>query len=363
MIINPYSFAALAPSGAAGILAACGFTVSGGVVTVEGQKNVASVSRVSIGIYRVTFNSTLPTANYGFLGSARLTDRSIDGSIFAVPCNDVGASNYSTTIVDMLICDYTGARVDPQRAGLIIFDPQDVGSDYLAAAFVTVSGTTPTIQRHTNVSSVPRQGTVVYRPTFGSALPNSDYSVFGSSRTPTGDGYGPTFYGINRNTTGSINQQTTGLIDMTMGQSSRFGGPTAYTQMEPGRFSFLARNADVAPPGTLASARITVSGTTPTVVRQTNVSGVSRLATGVYRITFATALADTDYHVFCTGRWPNFTSNDCPLVSLNANNGSSRGSRSTTQIDVCCQNFGNGSTLEVYDPAVIDIWVVKPALM
>lgn len=73
---------ALNASGSAPV-AACrawvNFSASGGVITVKGSLNIASVTRVSAGVYTINFSGSMPTANYAVFvsnsGSIALTSR------------------------------------------------------------------------------------------------------------------------------------------------------------------------------------------------------------------------------------------------------------------------------------------------
>lgn len=45
------------------------FSVSGGVVTVEGEGNIASVTRISSGIFEIDFTTPMPSDDYAFTGT------------------------------------------------------------------------------------------------------------------------------------------------------------------------------------------------------------------------------------------------------------------------------------------------------
>jgi hypothetical protein len=56
--------------------------------------------------------------------------------------------------------------------------------------------------------------------------------------------------------------------------------------------------------GIVAAVMFTVSGGTPTIVGQKNVTSITRLGTGIYRVTFASALANANYGLIASGRFP-----------------------------------------------------------
>ena len=56
--------------------------------TILAGANIASITRVSTGVYTVTFTSPMPTANYVIIGSARDTDGAED---YGAVCTILGA--------------------------------------------------------------------------------------------------------------------------------------------------------------------------------------------------------------------------------------------------------------------------------
>lgn len=342
----------------AGILAAVYFTVSGTTVTVVGQKNVATVTRNATGRYRVAFSSALANNNYGMLSSGRYVDGSTDRCALVAPDRDStsGWNTYTTAQVDI---DFTtvdsATRTDPLSCCLVFFDPSAVGSDYLAAVSWTMSGTTPTLQRQTNVASIPRVSAGVHTANFSSALASSDYSMFGSSRYPTFTNQAAALFGFNRNSTGPANRKTTALADLCCGKLQSATG-----NFDIDRGGMLIRNSDVAPRGTLAAVRFSVSGGVATIIRQWNVASVTCNATGCYRIAYTTPLVDADYGAICNGQWsPAAGNNDAPLIGINSNSSASRNVKSTTAVDIVSKGWAGSA----FDCDYVDVWIVKPWLM
>jgi hypothetical protein len=345
-----------------GILAAVHFTVTAGpTVTIIGQKNVASVVRNATGEYRITYTSALANTNYGMILGGRLADSTSELVPLVAPARNStsGRNTYSTTTVDILVSlTNATAGVDPFIVSAIIFDPSAVSSNYLAGATVTLAGAVPTLQLQKNVASVAFDATGVYRATYTSTLGNSDYSVFGSSRYPDFTTDSSPFFGRNRNSSGSIDQQTTALIDLANG---RLNVTTAGQVFDPGRYGFLLRNSDTAPRGTMAAVRFSVSGGVCTIIRQWNVSSVTYQVAGCYRVNFTTPLVDTDYGVVASGKWADTTVNDAPCIAMNRNTTNSRGNRTINNVDIASFSWGAGTP--VFDSEIVDVWVVKPWLM
>lgn len=366
MLVNPFFVVPGVIDGTqgstdAGILAAVYFTQSGGTVTVVGQKNVASVVRNATGEYRITFSSALANTNYGIILGGRFADSSSELVPLITPARNStsGRNTYSTTTVDIFISlTNATAGVEPESVSAIIFDPSAVSSNYLAGATVTVSDTTPTLQLQKNVTSVARDRIGLYRATYTSTLGNSDYSVFGSSRYPDFTTDSSPFFGRNRNSSGGFDAQTTSVIDTAVG---RLNVTTAGQVFDPGRYGFLLRNSDVAPRGTMAAVRFSVSGGVCTIVRSWNVSSVTYQVAGCYRINFTTPLVDTDYGVVASGKWADTTVDDAPCIAMNRNTTNSRGNRTVNNVDIASFSWGAGTP--VFDAEIVDVWVVKPWLM
>lgn len=342
----------------AGILAAVYATISGGVVTIVAQKNVASITRHAAGNYRVNYTSALADNNYGLMANGRFADSTADNPTLIQPNrNSTGGVNvFSTSGVD-LQCTGAGSAtpVEPAQFCCVVFDPDSVGSDYLAAASWTVSGTTVTMQQQTNVSGVSRQATGVYRATFNSALSDADYSEFGYSRYADFTNDSVPLFGQNRNTTGPRDLHSTAALDLCVGRLNT----NTSGMFDTGRGAVLVRNSDVAPRGTLAAARFTVSGGVCSLVKSWNVASVTYQTTGCYRLNFTTPLSDTDYAAICSGKWNGFTNDDTPIIGINRNSSASRNVKSTSAVDVVAVNYASS----LFDPDVVNIWVLKPALM
>jgi hypothetical protein len=340
----------------AGILAAVYFTVSGTTVTVVGQKNVASVTRLATGKYRITFSSALANNNYGMVCGGRWADSTGNNTpLITASRNTTGSINtYSTAAADIVACQGDGSIFDIAQCGVIFFDPSAVGSDYLAACSVTVSGTTPTVQRQTNVASAPRQSTGLYLANFTSALPDADYSIFGSSRYPDSTNDASPFFGPDRNTS-----RATGSINLDVGTLAKPTTPIGL--FEPGRFSMLARNSDTSPRGTLAGARFSVSGGACTLIKSWNVASIAYNAAGLFTVNFTTPLVDTDYVIFGCAKWAASAGlTDTVIIGPNRNSTTGANVKSVSSLSLVSQSWGAGTP---FDPETGEIWVVKPWLM
>ncbi len=319
----------------AGILAAVYFTVTGTTVnSITGyEKNVASVTRLAQGIYRIAFTSALANTNYGLVAGGRFIDSSGDEVVQATANRNTTSSynSYSTTQVDIVVSQ-AGSRTafDPEHLAVIIFDPQAVSSAYLAAASWTVSGTTLTLQRQTNVASMNRIGVGGYSVNFNSALAAADYGVIGSSRYPDFTNSDRPFFGISRNTTGPANVYSTTRCDLSTGKY-----PTGQTTVfEPGRGSALFKDGASNPRGTLASVRFSVSGGVVTIDDQWNVASVARTSGGFFTVNFTSALVDANYAVIGNGRFTNFADYNVVSIGLNRNSSSGSNVHSTTQCSI-----------------------------
>lgn len=364
MLVSPYRGAASGIDGTlgsvdSGILAAVLFSVSGGTPTIIGQKNVASVTRLTTGIYRIAYSSALANTNYGLMASARRVANTGHDVMLVQPNRDSTSSrnSYSTAQVDVAVQLQGGgtAATDPALCMVIAYDPAGVSaSNYLAAASWTLSGTTVTLQRQTNVASVTRMATGVYRPAFSSALANANYDEYTMSRfTDFGNISGP-ISGHNRNTTGTLNLHTTAALDICGGRYNA-GSSSVF---DTSRGSVLIGTPSVAPRGTLAKVRFSVSGGVATIIDQYNVSSITVLTTGVFRVNYTSPLVDANYGVLASGKWNNFTDNDTPIISADNDTGGAN-TYSTAAVDISAKGYGGSG----FDPDFVNVWVLKPWLM
>lgn len=363
MILNPYTVAAAATSidgtlGTvdSGILAAVLFTVSGTTVTVVGQKNVASVTRLTGAIYRIAFTSALAHTNYGLMGGARHAGTNNNLSMLAQPNRDSTTGNsYSTAQVDVATVQAGGIGSDPSHCAIVIYDPQTISaSNYLAAASWTVSGTTVTLQRQTNVSSMSRHAAGVYRVNFNSALADANYAEWCMSRYADFSNFAMPLAGTNRNTGIPSNLHTTASLDLATGILNTNGA-----SFEAARGSVLVGNADVAPRGTIARARFSVSGSACTLIDSYNVSSVTYTATGIYRVNFTLPCVDAAYGVIGNGKWPNASGDDTPCIGALNNSVSGNNKYATDGVDISATSYAAGN----FDPSEVNVWVLKPWLM
>lgn len=346
----------------AGILAAVMFTVVGTTVSVVGQKNVSSVTRLALGVYRITFASALSNSNYGMMLSARRGDGSGDVPMLCAPNRDTtsGYNTYSTTTVDVVtqIPDGSNAATEANVVTAVVFDPSAVNSNYLAAASWTLSGTSITLQRQKNVASMTRYAVGVYRATFTSALADANYSEFGTSRYPTtAANIASPIWGNNRNTTIPTNLHSTQYLDLSTGLFNSNG--TFKGNYEAGLGSVLISKSDVAPRGTIARARFSVSGGVCTLIAAYNIASVTYQATGCYRLNFNRPCVDANYGLVASGQWGAFNSDDVPIIGLNCNSSSSRSKYATDGCDIAVKNYANVA----FDADYVNVWVLKPWLM
>lgn len=105
-----------------GALAAVSFTVSGGVVTIQKRTNVRSVTRLTTGIYRITFDQPMPDTNFTVWSTARFADfGSGDIAVFR-PNRGASGRLYTQKEVDFACENATGGIFDPLRAVAVFCD-------------------------------------------------------------------------------------------------------------------------------------------------------------------------------------------------------------------------------------------------
>lgn len=344
MFVNPFTFAAAD----VGVIAAGFVTMSGTTATLNKQKNVASVTRTGLGLYTVNFNGGFADANYGVLGFARKASGAADMMALASP---VQGGTYSTSAVQLIVTDGAGTAIDPLYWGFVVFDPAALSNaNYQAAAMWTQTGVTVTLQKQKNMATVSYQADGEHKCTYTSALADADYSSFRGGRfatQPSIPRMSPDRY------TGGSFHYTAALQDIRCCDNN---GSTF--NLDKG--AVLAKHASGTVPGQLAAVRVTLSGGVATIVSQDNVASVVQQTTGVYRVTFTTALADAQYLVFCGGKAPaSGVSSSDQIAGPNCNTTSSRGNFSTTSVDIAMGDQA-GSLRE---GEWLDVWVVDPSLL
>lgn len=343
----------------AGILAAVYWTVSGTTVTVVGQKNVASVVRNATGRYRVTFTSALADTNYGLIVNGRRISNTSNTVSRPGPSRNStsGWNTYATTTLDIDVSTQGGSGAeDAPEIGLIVFDPSAVdSSQYLAAACWRLSGSTLTLQKQMNVASMSRLSIGVYSANFNTALPDADYSMFGSSRAQDFTNLTNFLFGGGRHSGTPSNVYSTTQLDMSTGLN---GG--SLTSFEASRGSLLVKDGAAAPRGTVGSVRFTVSGGVVTLIDQWNVASVSRVSAGLFTVNFSEPIIDTNYICFGTGKFADFTNDGVPCVSLSNGTVTPHNTKTTTEADI---SVGSPSSSTMNDPLACNLWFVKPWLM
>lgn len=231
------------------------------------------------------------------LGGARRPTTAIDANGMSVAPNNntVGGFNlYSTTACDVVCQEDNGTPIEAVNCGLIFFDAAISSPSILAAAFYTLSGTTVTLAAQSNVSSVGRNNAGSYQINFTSNLADADYSMFCGGRAPNSASVVAPIVGQNA-TSGPNNKHTISAfseVDIPSGGSS---------PVELLNGAAWAINASSPPTGVLAAVRFSVSGAACTIIKSTNVSSVTYIGLGTYRVNFASALANANYGVLAQG--------------------------------------------------------------
>lgn len=336
-----------------GILAAGFVTYSGSTPTLQSSKNVSSVSALATGILRVTFASTLPHATYGVALSARHTSTTNDLVMLAVPNrNTTGGNNqYSATQLDIALA-INNSLGDPANVSFVVYDPSALGSKYLAAVMLSVSGTTPTVQKQKNMASAARLDAGIHRLVFTSSLADADYSMIPGARYPDVANDAWPVVGNNSNTAWSNRHATTEAV-ATFGQyhGGAFNFDILYA-------SALFIRADDPPPGVLAAAGITMSGTSIASSRLTNCT-IARQATGIYRLSFSPNLASANYGVMVSAKAVDAAS-EVDLAAFPSRNTSSYGAYSTTELDIA---VSIPTSYSAVDPERLEVFVFDPSAM
>lgn len=229
-------------------------------------------------------------------------------------------------------------QIAPYPLSPITGEHGEVDPGIVAAGYVTLSGTTPTLVHQKNVASITRNATGRYRVAFTSNLADTDYGVLVYSRRKTSTASTVSRGGPSRNSTSGWNTYAVDTLDLDFLDQ---GSSSAH---DPDEFGFIVFDPDnIDAVNYLAAALWTVSGTTLTDVKSPRCS-MSRLSTGVYRMAFTSSPADNNYQLFGHSRAATFTNATNFTFGANRNPTLPSNSYSTSQIDIIAGNNGGATT-------------------
>lgn len=172
----------------------------------------------------------------------------------------------------------------------------------LAAGFVTLSGTTPTLHGHQNVASVTRNSTGQFTIAFTADLPTADYGFLGGGKAPDANNNDDSILvAPNSDTSAGFNTYSTAAIDIV----------TAYnigTLVDPQNFSFIIYDPASTGGALLAAVNATVAAGVATINRGGGVSAITKKTSswinGVFEVDLSPALGFADYSAFAGLRTP-----------------------------------------------------------
>lgn len=90
----------------------------GGVLVIHSAWNIAGVSRLNAGVYRVTFASPMPNANYSWLAFARSTGNT--GAVRLAMARATSDAKTPTSL-DVSCATASGALADTTEMNLVVF--------------------------------------------------------------------------------------------------------------------------------------------------------------------------------------------------------------------------------------------------
>lgn len=101
---------------------------------------------------------------------------------------------------------------------------------------------------------------------------------------------------------------------------------------------------------------------TQSIIAQTNVTSVTKLATAVYRVTFTTPMPNKSYVVAGTGKYADSTSNDYPTIGLNRNTSvATPTGKQLAYVDIVCADALSGSLTDcAFNMAVFGLTLPPP---
>lgn len=209
----------------------------------------------------------------------------------------------------------------------------------LAAVYFTLSGTTVTVQKQQNVTSVVRNSTGQFTITFTSTLSTGNYGALVCARRADGASSQGTASGPSRNSS-THNAYSTAALDIIVQGSA--GG-----NVDPDKVAVIIFDPTVANADILAADYFTVSGTTATLVANTGVTSVTRKVAGVYEHDFSPSLSTAFYSAFGGARYGDFTNDDFPINGQNRNSTSGNNLHTTAKFSHATPDLNNAGFFDI----------------
>ena len=286
-------------------------TTVNGPCAVFASYNVASVSRISIGYYQVTFTTPMPTANYGVTTSPEVASPSNTAADYTTITTSEKTANGFKVLARFQDYDNGGTRdldsafnfaVNCTNANLPFTVTQEQIESAINSPGVSAWALTDqqgNLLNDLNFASVTRTGGGKYDYVFATPMPSADYSLVGNVTDATGS-----------STNGFINFNNLSATGFTV--TTKDGGNS--TTNRPHSLAVFATNAilpdsftkeeiqsvvDLAK--TLTQAQIAKAWGSindgGTQADSYNIASVNNSATGVYEIVFITPMSSAFYSV------------------------------------------------------------------
>ena len=252
----------------------------------------ASTSRLSTGIYEVTFATPMPSANYAVLLSGLGEACNVE---YPISATGFSYRSQSGSLLQDLPTSFAvfSTNALPPKGG--------TGTD----AWGTFDGTDGSLEGGFNVASVTRTNNGRYTVVFGTAMPSANYSVVASSSGTTGNHLGNV----------DVVSQSSAGFDLKVADQSN-------TTNDAARVNFAVNATNATLPSTFTEAQIQKvldfidSGgqggasawgcikADATVLEHSNIASVTKTSTGKFDIVFTTPMSSPNFAVTTCIEYP-----------------------------------------------------------
>jgi len=262
-------------------------TFNGASAILEGSLNVASLTRISDGAYTITFTTPMPNSDYSLVVASNN-----NSTLYSNNDKTANGFNVYTYDSDVALADATNVSFAVHSANTIA-PPAGVGAD--AWGDISSAGA---INGSYNIDSVVKNGAGSYTVTFTVPMPTDKYSVTTGGNVPSVEISSRTVNGFDLFTYDSSGAPDSKAFSFAVHASSTVT-PT-YTWTRDGTTLKPANDGDDVEAKNISTAWVNFAGSSQLIRSEYNVTSITRISEGSYRVNFTVPMDNPDYAAMAT---------------------------------------------------------------